>query len=81
MPNRLKWDDLRVFLAVSRAGQLMAAGRALGMDAATVGRRIAALEAARGERLFERSPAAMRSPRPGVASPHPRKPWRLPPRA
>lgn len=38
------WDDLRVFLAAARAGSLTAAGRILGVDTATVGRRIARLE-------------------------------------
>jgi DNA-binding transcriptional LysR family regulator len=52
----LKWDDLRVFLAVARQSQLQLAGRWLGLDPATVGRRIAALEEALGARLFDRSP-------------------------
>ncbi|PLZ02128.1 LysR family transcriptional regulator [Burkholderia sp. WAC0059] len=52
--NRLSWDDLRVFLAVSRAGNLSRAGRMLGMDHATVGRRISALEFALETPLFER---------------------------
>jgi DNA-binding transcriptional LysR family regulator len=54
--STMKWDDLRVFLAVARHGRLHNAGRALGLDPATVGRRIAALEAALGARLFDRSP-------------------------
>jgi DNA-binding transcriptional LysR family regulator len=53
--NAMKWDDLRVFLAVARQSRLQAAGRALGLDPATVGRRITALEEALGARLFERS--------------------------
>ena len=52
----MKWDDLRVFLAVARHAGPQAAGRALGLDPATVGRRVAALEAALGSRLFDRSP-------------------------
>ncbi|MGB0497351.1 MAG: LysR family transcriptional regulator [Rubricella sp.] len=52
----MRWDDLRVFLEVARQGQLLAAGRALGLDAATVGRRITALETALGAKLFDRSP-------------------------
>ncbi|QYD71960.1 LysR family transcriptional regulator [Paraburkholderia edwinii] len=52
--NRLSWDDLRVFLAVSRAGNLSKAGRLLGMDHATVGRRISALEFALETPVFER---------------------------
>ncbi len=54
--NSMKWDDLRVFLAVARQSRLMAAGRVLGLDPATVGRRITALEEALGAKLFDRSP-------------------------
>lgn len=54
--DAMKWDDLRVFLAVARDGRLPDAGRTLGIDPATVGRRVTALEAALGARLFERSP-------------------------
>lgn len=50
------WDDLRIFLAVARAEGLSGAGRRLGLDAATVGRRIARLETATGARLFAKSP-------------------------
>ena len=50
------WDDLRVFLAVARAESLSRAGRALKKDAATVGRRVARLEAALGAPLFAKSP-------------------------
>jgi DNA-binding transcriptional LysR family regulator len=46
------WDDLRIFLAVARLESLSAAGRSLRIDPATVGRRIARLEAAMGARLF-----------------------------
>ncbi|MFN6980257.1 MAG: LysR family transcriptional regulator, partial [Gemmobacter sp.] len=49
------WDDLRIFLAVARGESLSAAGRSLRIDAATVGRRIARLEAALGAVLFRRS--------------------------
>ncbi|MEL6427291.1 MAG: LysR family transcriptional regulator [Pseudomonadota bacterium] len=52
----MKWDDLRVFLEVARTGQGSGAGRVLGLDAATVGRRISALEATLGTPLFTRSP-------------------------
>ena len=50
----MDWDNVRVFLAVARAGQFVAAARRLKLDHATVSRRIAALEAALGARLFER---------------------------
>jgi DNA-binding transcriptional LysR family regulator len=49
------WDDLRHFLAVYREGNLSAAARALKVDQTTVGRRLAALEADLGARLFERT--------------------------
>ncbi|MEG3123294.1 LysR family transcriptional regulator [Sphingomonas sp. GB1N7] len=47
------WDDLRIFLAVARAGRLAAAARLLGIDVTTVSRRLARLEAALGAALFE----------------------------
>ena len=53
------WDDLRVFLAAARAGSLAAAGERLGVDAATVGRRIARLESALKSTLLTRSPAGL----------------------
>jgi len=49
------WDDLRVFLAVARAESLSGAGRGLGMDAATAGRRVRRLEDRLGAALFVRS--------------------------
>ncbi|MFC3172630.1 LysR family transcriptional regulator [Novosphingobium bradum] len=52
----LDWDDLRLFLAIARAGRLVGAGRALGLDHTTVARRLGALEGAVGARLFERNP-------------------------
>jgi DNA-binding transcriptional LysR family regulator len=42
------------FLATARAGSTLAAARELGVNQTTVARRIAALEAALGARLFER---------------------------
>ncbi|HJU30330.1 MAG TPA: LysR family transcriptional regulator, partial [Hyphomicrobiaceae bacterium] len=50
------WDDLRVLLAVARHGSLSGAARALGVNHSTVLRRVAALEAAIGTRLFDRLP-------------------------
>lgn len=50
----MDWDNARVFLAVARAGQFLAASRRLKLDHATVSRRIGALEAALGARLFDR---------------------------
>jgi DNA-binding transcriptional LysR family regulator len=50
----MDWDNVRVFLAVARGGQFVAAARRLRLNHATVSRRIAALEAALGAKLFER---------------------------
>ncbi|RVT83914.1 LysR family transcriptional regulator [Rhodobacteraceae bacterium CCMM004] len=52
----MNWDDLRMFLAVARSESLSAAGRRLQRDPATVGRRVARLEAALGAALFLKSP-------------------------
>lgn len=48
------WDDVRVFLAVWRAGSLGKAALRLGLDTSTVSRRLTALEATLGAKLFER---------------------------
>ncbi len=50
----MEWDDLKHFLAVARTGSLVKAARSLKSSAATVGRRIVALERGLGARLFER---------------------------
>jgi len=56
----MNWDDYRYFLAVSRVGKLSEAGRILGVDHATVGRRIKSLEKVLGVNLFDRSPSGYR---------------------
>ena len=50
------WDDLRIFLAVAREASLSSAGKRLRLDPATIGRRIARLEADMGVDLFAKSP-------------------------
>ena len=50
------WDDMRIFLSVARSETLSGAGKALRMDAATVGRRVARLEDSIGHALFAKSP-------------------------
>src|SRR5277367_1213819 len=50
----MDWDNVRVFLAVARGGQFVAAAKRLKLDHATVSRRIAALEATVGAKLFDR---------------------------
>ena len=49
------WDDLRIFVAAARAGSLGGAAQRLGVDAATVGRRVARLESALKSTLVVRS--------------------------
>ncbi|MDX1744242.1 MAG: LysR family transcriptional regulator, partial [Ruegeria sp.] len=49
------WDDMRIFLAVAREESLSSAGRILKIDPATVGRRIARLEASLDTTLFTKS--------------------------
>lgn len=49
------WDDLRVFLAAARAGSLAGAAQRLGVDTATVGRRVARLESQLKSTLLVRS--------------------------
>lgn len=53
----LDWSDFRIFLGVARAGTLSAAARLLHVDQSTVSRRLAALEATAGARLFDRTPS------------------------
>src|SRR5438128_8719024 len=54
------WDDLRVFLAVARAGSFTEAARQLGTVQSTVGRRIEKLERGLGSKLFLRHRSGMK---------------------
>ena len=51
----MNWDDARVFLAVCRELTLRGAARVLGVDQATVGRRITSLEKSLSATLFLRT--------------------------
>lgn len=51
----MNWDDLRIFLAVARMGQIGRAAPQLGLDATTVGRRLRKLERTLGDALFEQT--------------------------
>ena len=53
----MDWDDLRYVHAVHRAGSLAAAAKTLGVDKATVSRRIGGIEESLGVRLFDRKPS------------------------
>ncbi|AGS20594.1 LysR family transcriptional regulator [Rhizobium etli] len=50
----MNWDDVRIFLAVARTGQILAASRRLGLNHATLSRRLTSLEDALKTRLFVR---------------------------
>lgn len=50
----MNWDDVRMFLAVARAGQFLGAARRLGVNHATLSRRVAALEQSLGSALLRR---------------------------
>ena len=52
----LDWNDLRFVLAVAREGSMSAAALQLGVAQPTVGRRLAALEAQLGAKLFQHLP-------------------------
>lgn len=52
--EKLRWDDVRLFLALCRARTAGGAAAALGVDASTVSRRLAALEESLSVALFDR---------------------------
>jgi molybdate transport repressor ModE-like protein len=56
----IDWDDIRYFLAVARGGSVRAAAKSLGVNHATVLRRIAQLEERLGALMFEKLPAGYR---------------------
>jgi DNA-binding transcriptional LysR family regulator len=51
----MNWDDARIFVAVQRERTLRRAAKVVGLDQATVGRRLAALERDLGATLFLRT--------------------------
>ena len=61
LPIPARWDDIRVLLAVLREGSFSGAAAELAVEQSTVSRRIAALEAALGAVLFDRTPAGPRA--------------------
>ena len=56
----IDWDDIRYFLAVARGGSVRAAAERLGVNHATVLRRIAQLEERLGTQMFEKLPSGYR---------------------
>src|SRR4029450_6828875 len=69
VPKRtmLNWDDVRYFLAVARGGSVRAAAGRLGVNHATVLRRIAQLEERLGAQMFEKLPSGYRLTAAGAA--------------
>ena len=65
--HNMNWDDLRVFLASYRACSTSRAAQELGVQHTTVGRRLAALEAALGIRLFIRTPQGLQPTETAIA--------------
>lgn len=52
----MDWDDIKIFLALSRSGSVRAAAKSLAISHTTVARRIGALEETLATRLFDRRP-------------------------
>ena len=52
--GKINWDDIRLFLAIAKAGGLSAAIPESGLSAPTLNRRITEFEKALGVQLFER---------------------------
>ncbi len=63
----LNWDNLRIFLAVTRDQSLLGAARKLAIDHTTAARRLSALEAEIGTRLFDRSPRGVQPTAAGLS--------------
>jgi len=52
--THIDWDDLRYFLALSQSGTFLGAARQLGVEHATVSRRVLSLEKRLGRKLVDR---------------------------
>ncbi|MEM9193132.1 MAG: LysR family transcriptional regulator [Myxococcota bacterium] len=57
--SELRWEDFRILLALARTPRLRDAARTLAVNASTVSRRLDALEAALGLRLFDRTASGL----------------------
>ncbi len=56
----MQWDDLKLFVALARAGSVRAAATTLGVHHSTVTRRLEQFEAQLGMRLFDRTPEGLK---------------------
>jgi DNA-binding transcriptional LysR family regulator len=61
----MNWDDVRIFLAVARTGQILGAGKRLGLNHATVARRLTSLEQDLRAQLLTRRPSGTELTRAG----------------
>jgi DNA-binding transcriptional LysR family regulator len=52
--TQIDWDDLRHFLALAQAGTFLGAARQIGVEHATISRRVSALEKGLGRKLVDR---------------------------
>lgn len=52
--TKIDWDDLRHFLALAQSGTLLGAAKQLGVEHATISRRISSLEGSLGRKLVDR---------------------------
>ncbi len=59
MADPIDWNDIKALIAAAEAGSLSAAAVKTGISQPTLGRRIDALEASLGLKLFERGPLGM----------------------
>lgn len=60
LAEALRWDDLKVILALHRRGSLKQAAEEIGVNISTVSRRLAGLEELLGAQLFDRTPDGVR---------------------
>lgn len=65
MRKLANWDDYRYFVSLVQTGSVRAAAGLLGVNPSTVTRRLDALEARLGQKLFVRSQAGLRTTRDG----------------
>jgi DNA-binding transcriptional LysR family regulator len=61
----MNWDDVRIFLAVARSGQILGAAKRLGLNHATVARRLTSLEQDLRAQLLTRRPSGTELTRAG----------------
>ena len=61
----MNWDDVRIFLAIARSGQILGAAKRLGLNHATAARRLTALETDLKAQLFTRRPSGTELTRAG----------------